>query len=129
MRGKEERLKFKKEKADWQSFESIANSENWVALGDTDVEIYRNNIINSITNISQESIPFKRGDAQVKNNQKYKSVPWWDDELKETKIQRTNIFQLLREEPRMIEKNILKAKYKEIRNHFTSLLRRKKERY
>lgn len=40
-----------------------------------------------------------------------------------------NIFKLLRDEPRIIEKNVLKVQYKEIRNCFTKLLKRKKEKY
>ena len=107
-------------------FKNTAEQKDWVSLSDDDIDKYRENIISSLTEMCKESIPIKN---HRNNNNKHKSFPWWDSELKEIKEKRNNKYRELRNEPRTIEKNKLKEEYCILRNKFIALLRSKKQKY
>ena len=128
--GKEEmRSKFNMKRADWETFRNKSENHEWITLTDIDIEKYRENIIESLTEICKESIPTQSQNVVLKKNNKYKTVPWWDKELTILKNKRTEKFREIRNEPREIEKEKLKEEYKRINNIYTTTLKSKKQKF
>ena len=128
--GEDQRIKFCLDKANWDLFEREATTTTWENCIDIDINSYRNNIVTKITEISKNNIPFKESNRVNSGNpKKYKSVPWWDLELKELKNNRDATFKMMTEEFRNIEKEKLRNEYKKHRNNFSNLIKKKKKEF
>ena len=125
-----ENPKYDFHKADWDSFERIANEKKWENLEDVDVNKHRDNIINTIFEICDTTIPKKHKSIyKGKNDKKFKDKPWWDEELTKKKNIRNDLFRKYENEKDINLKDKLLKAYKESRNKFTNLIKNKKKNY
>ena len=127
----EERVRFKYEEANWGKFKIDADLIDWVGCKDNNNNTYRKNLINCITEISKSNIPTKGGKQKENDGQKkrFKSVPWWNEEIRELKNRRDELFKQYTAEFRTIERDRLIAEYKHYRNKVGNLIKKRKKQY
>ncbi|KAI2646629.1 RNA-directed DNA polymerase from mobile element jockey [Labeo rohita] len=80
--------RWKLDKADWQAFQEMSETKCMELLNKniTNVEEMNDEIVNSIIQIAEETIPKSRG------NKRKKSVPWWDESCRKAVKSRNKAF-------------------------------------
>ena len=114
--------KYNFKKADWDAILEITNNITWTDCHNEDPDIYLDNVIAKIHKIAEKTIPNTNSKTTQRPKKAKRTVPWWDEELEETKIKKLTQLKTYR---RTRQEEDLEE-YKKIRNKEVKLIKQKK---
>ena len=109
-------LKFKLHKADWEGLREESNTTDWTTCRDGDLQKYLGNIIKKILELSKKHIPHDTPGTTIKPKKAVKTVPWWDEELKEMITNRNQAFRNYKRQKNTVNYNIYKEERNKVKN-------------
>ena len=118
-----DRIYYKRKNINWDEFRTQCISMEWDKVKHKDINIYTNNFINKLKEITLDTIPNSTNGPLPRKATI--SVPWWNDNCKEAKSQRLQALKNYTKNRSEENKKI----YRDKRNQATTTIRKAREEF